>query len=157
MSGSNALAAAKRRRGQSGGYANNIVIDNANRNAQQQEVSSNNQPITPMGILTQHHIRLREIDTHIRGLGETTNNSEFDEMVDRLNKLEQQVFHPKDESVITLNKTISKFEASLGKIESSVKEINNFIIELKAQSESEVEEESEEEETVVSAGPTFGS
>ena len=56
-----------------------------------------------------------------------------------------------------LKKTISKFEASLGKIESSVKEINNFIIELKAQSESEVEEESEEEETVVSAGPTFGS
>jgi len=62
MSGSNALAAAKRRRGQSGsGYNNNVIVDVDNRQTQLNTPDNQDrvtQPITPMGILTQHHIRL---------------------------------------------------------------------------------------------------
>ena len=63
MSGASGLAAAKRRRGPSGGpsggpgaYGN---VNTGLENNQPSVTFEENQPVTPMGILTQYHIRLR--------------------------------------------------------------------------------------------------
>tara|TARA_B100001059_G_C17605530_1_gene461795 strand:- start:308 stop:682 length:375 start_codon:yes stop_codon:yes gene_type:complete len=88
MSGAASLAAAKRRRTATVNTGNQSNRDTTNAR------STNQQPeqiITPMSILTQHHVRLREIESYINALDNVGGNEEITNFDSRLARIEQRI------------------------------------------------------------------
>jgi len=88
MSGAASLAAAKRRRTasvNSGNQANRDTPNTRPTNQQPQQIH------TPMSILTQHHIRLRDIEAFMSTLDNVGGDDEITNFDSRLNRIEQRI------------------------------------------------------------------
>ena len=88
MSGAASLAAAKRRRTATVNNGNHLNRDTTNANSMNQQPR---QMITPMSILTQHHIRLRDIEVFINSLDNVGGNAEINNFDSRLTRIEQRI------------------------------------------------------------------
>jgi len=88
MSGAASLAAAKRRRTATLNSGNQSNHDTQNTRPTNQQ----SQPIhTPMSILTQHHIRLRDIEAFMHSLDNVGGDAEITNFDSRLTRIEQRI------------------------------------------------------------------
>ena len=103
MSGAASLEAAKRRRTASVNSGNQANRDTPN-------TRQTNQPPhqihTPMSILTQHHIRLRDIEAFMSTLANVGGDDEITNFDSRLNRIEQRInsIEKKLEGITSTNK-----------------------------------------------------
>ena len=94
MSGAASLAAAKRRRTatlNTGNQSNRDISNTRTTNQQPQQPQQPQQIHTPMSILTQHHIRLRDIEAFMKSLDDVGGDAEITNFDSRLNRIEQRI------------------------------------------------------------------
>ncbi len=91
MSGAASLAAAKRRRTATLNTGNQSNRDTPNTRPANQQPQQPQQIHTPMSILTQHHIRLRDIEAFMSTLVNDGGDDEITNFDSRLNRIEQRI------------------------------------------------------------------
>ena len=152
MSGAASLAAAKRRRG--GSQTNNQkanIVTTGNKIVEQSEQQA--QPVfTPMSILTQHHIRLENLEKSQNAvqsaMGGVDEINDFDERLTSLEKhyIEKSVLEDKllklQKLVNQMDKRMDGMQSLLLKVQTSAVEANNNVVkkELQDSKEESVEE-----------------
>ena len=152
MSGAASLAAAKRRRGVS--QTNNQRTNMASTgNTKVEQSEQQAQPVfTPMSILTQHHIRLENLEKAQNAvqsaMGGVDEINDFDERLTSLEKhfIEKSVLEDKllklQKLVNQMDKRMDGMQSLLLKVQTSAVEANNNVIkkELQDSKEEAVEE-----------------
>lgn len=129
MSAASGLAAAKRRRGASGAsgtFGGNVVRGNQTQPIPSQAPATSYPPITPMQILTQHHIRLEQIELNQE---KRDNSSDIIELKAQLSKLENSESaqqYPSEDA--------SFFREKINKLEQQIKELKALLLKVQAYS-----------------------
>jgi hypothetical protein len=155
MSGAASLAAAKRRRGvsQTNNQRTNMASTGNTKVEQSEQPEQQAQPVfTPMSILTQHHIRLENLEKAQNAvqsaMGGVDEINDFDERLTSLEKhyIEKSVLEDKllklQKLVNQMDKRMDGMQSLLLKVQTSAVEANNNVIkkELQDNKEEAVEE-----------------